>query len=119
MDFTLVSPKPNIFVNKPIKFSSRGNVYRIPLVHTDAKGNTVNNYEVWATKEVVQNHFNNPYETPREYQLRKFARQMYEKRLRSSGGRFSEKGMFVTTNQTTHGNPIMWPHIISDPEIKV
>lgn len=117
MNFSNVIPHPNISVNRPIKISTRGNVYKIPIIHTDNKGNTINNYEVWATKEAIQKHFGNVPENPKEYQMRKFARQMYERRLRT--GRPPEKGMFVSSNQTTHGNPNMWPNNLIDPEAKI
>ena len=119
MNIGALVPPPNITTSRPVRISPRGNVFKIPIVHTDTNGNPTNNYEVWTTKEAVQQHFQNTTETPREYQYRKFARQMYEKRLRSTNGAMMEKGMFVTTNETTHGNPQMWPHTISHPEVKV
>jgi hypothetical protein len=120
MNFSSVIPQPNIHVNRPVKVSARGNVYKIQIAHHDDSGKPLRNFEVWATKEAIQKHFVGMDENPREYQMRKFARQMYEKQLRntSATGQMPHSGVFVTTQQTVKGNPNMWPHTITDPEAK-
>lgn len=119
MNFSTVVPQPNIQINRPEKLSAKGNMYKIGIKHSDENGNHVRDYEVWATKEAVQQHFQGTTENPREYQLRKFARQMYEKRMRSSNGQIKEGGMLATSKDITHGNPKLWPHTLSHPEIKI
>jgi hypothetical protein len=119
MNIGVLAPQPNIAINRPMRVSLKGNVYKIPVTHTDASGKAINNYEVWTTREAVQKHFDNSYGAPKEYQMRKFARQMYEKRLRASNGIPQEKGIFVTSDSATHGNPAMWPHTLVHPEIKI
>ena len=94
-------------------------MYKIPIVHHDAEGNHVGNYEVWATREAVQKHFEGTTEMPRDYQLKRFARQMYEKQIRSHGGRLPQAGMLATTEGVTHGNPKLWPHTLVHPEVKI
>jgi hypothetical protein len=110
---------PNISVNRPQRVSLRGNVFKIPLTHTDGQGNKVGDYEIWTTKEAMQKHFNDMKETPREYQMRKFARQMYEKQLRSSNGKLQHNGLFVTSDSVIRGNAKLWPHTLVHPEIKM
>ncbi|MBA3723426.1 MAG: hypothetical protein H0W89_00835 [Candidatus Levybacteria bacterium] len=112
-------PQPNIQINRPEKVSNKGNLYRMAIDHKDSNGNQVRSYEVWATKEAVQQHFNGITENPREYQLRKYAKMMYEKRMRSSGGHMAEAGMLATSQDVTHGNPKMWPMTLSHPEVKL
>src|ERR1700691_4770778 len=120
MNFQAILPPPNIVVNRPKKISNNGNLYRIPITHTNAETNTVNNFEVWTTKEAIQKHFAGMMtEEPKEYELKKFARQMYEKQLRSSGGRMEHKGILVTSDSITHGNPSLWPNNISHPEVRI
>ena len=82
-------------------------------------GKTSNNYEIWTTREAVQQHFQGLTEEPKEYQLKKFARQLYEKQLRTAGGgKLQHKGILVTSDSITHGNPLLWPNNISHPEVK-
>jgi hypothetical protein len=101
------------------KISNTGNLFKIPIIHTSTDGKTKQNFEVWTTREAVQQHFEGLSEEPRAYQLKKFARQLYEKQLRTSaGGKLQHKGIFVTTNSVTHGNPVLWPNNISHPEVK-
>jgi hypothetical protein len=119
MNIGAIIPQVNISTNRPTRISLKGNVFKIPITHTDSNGKTLNKYEVWTTQEAVQKHFENTIGAPKEYQMRKFARQMYEKRIRASNGIPVEKGLFVTTNSATHGNPNLWPHTIMDPEAKV
>jgi hypothetical protein len=119
MNFAVAMPQPVISVSRPVKVSTHGNVYKIPVMHKSEDGKTVNNYEIWATKEAVQQHFTGMTETPREYQLRKFARQTMEKQLRSTSGNMEHKGILVTTDAISHGNPKLWPHTISHPEVKL
>ena len=120
MNFSAIMPQPNIAINRPQKVSAKGNLYKIPITHTSADGKDINTYEIWATKEAVQQHLGSVgNELPKEYELRKFARQMYEKQMRSSNGFMEHKGMLVTTDNITHGNPHLWPHTISHPEVKL
>jgi hypothetical protein len=119
MNIGSVIPSVNINVNRPKKVSANGNMYKMEIKHTDENGNHVRDYQVWATKEAVQQHFMNTAENPKEYQLRKFARQMYEKRMRSSGGMMKEGGMLATSQDVTHGNPKLWPSTLSHPEVKL
>lgn len=117
MNFSSIMPRPNISISRPMKISPKGNMYKIPVTHhTDT---SQNNYEIWTTKEAVQKHFDGMTDTPREYQLRKFARQMYEKQMRSRNGSLPQKGILVTTDDVSHGNPKLWPHTISHPEVKL
>ena|SRR5258708_30910952 len=121
MNIGALIPPPNIGINKPIKISPRGNLYKIQVSHrSNTDNNKVNNYEIWTTKEAVQKHFGETQEDPKEYQLKKFARQMYEKQLRSSShGLMQHKGMLVTSESITHGDPRLWPNTISHPEVKI
>lgn len=123
MNVGALVPPPNIMVNKPIKISPKGNVYKMQIIHTNPADDTVKHYEVWTTKEAVQKHFAGFGEPtgnyPKEYELKKFARQMYEKQLRSNNGRVSHKGIFITTDSITHGDPRLWPMVIAHPEVKV
>lgn len=123
MNIGAIIPPPNIVVNKPVKISPKGNVYKIQIAHKNPNDDKMNNFEVWATKEAVQKHFagfGEPTgEYPKEYELKKFAKQMYEKQLRSNNGRFQHKGMFVTTDNITHGDPRLWPTVIAHPEVKM
>lgn len=120
MNIGAIIPPPNFGVNRPVKISPKGNLYKIPIQHYNNEGGTGKTYEIWATKEAVQKHFYGMTETPKEYQLKKFARVMYEKQLRSSSqGLMQHKGMLVTTDSVTHGNPDLWPSNISHPEVKI
>jgi hypothetical protein len=121
MNIGAIQPKPNIAILRPKKVSNTGNLFKIPIVHRSIDGKTTNNYEIWTTREAVQQHFQNQMmsEEPKAYELKKFARQLYEKQLRTaSGGKLQHKGIFVTTDSITHGNPILWPNNISHPEVK-
>ena len=117
MNFSSVIPQPNVMVSRPVKVSATGNMYKIPLVHTEANGES-RNYEVWATKEAIQQHFVGQTDSPKEYQMRKFARQTYEKQLRNANGVLQHQGILVTTDHVSHGNPKLWPSTLSHPEIK-
>lgn len=120
MNFSALQPKPNIYTNRPVKISDKGNLYKIPIYHQSNEGKT-KGYEVWATKEAIQQHFVGqiaPNENPREYQMRKFARAMYEKSMRKTQGNLPHTGILVTTDSTTHGNPKLWPNTLAHPEIK-
>ena len=121
MNIGAIIPPPNIGVSNPIKVSPRGNLYKMSINHTNGEGKNVNKYEVWATKEAVQKHFEGMMigEEPKDYELKKFARQMYEKHMRSSGGQLQHKGMLVTTDNVTHGDPRLWPSTLSHPEVKI
>jgi hypothetical protein len=121
MNFSAVMPQPTISVYQPHKVSPRGNLYKIPITHASEDGKTTHNFEIWATKEAVQQHFQNNLTTeePKSYELKKFARQMYEKQLRSNNGQLQHKGMLVTTDNVTHGNPNLWPSALNHPEIKI
>jgi hypothetical protein len=122
MNFSAVMPQPTISIYQPHKVSATGNLYKIPIMHTTADGKNTHNFEIWATKEAVQKHFQNSTisDEPKSYELKKFARQMYEKQLRSSGGQMQQhKGMLVTTDNITHGDPRLWPSALSHPEVKI
>ncbi len=119
MNIRAIVPPPNIGVAKPIKISPQGNLYKIQVNHKNLTDASIKNFEVWATKEAIQQHFDNMTDEPKEYQLKKFARQMYEKQLRVSGGQLQHQGILVTTDKITHGNPLLWPHTISHPEVKM
>jgi hypothetical protein len=112
-------PPPNIGVTRPIKVSPRGNLYKIQISHRNNSDDTVKKFEVWTTKEAVQQHLGGTTENPKEYELKRFAKQMYEKQLRGTGGRMEHKGMLVTTNNVIHGDPRLWPNTLSHPEVKV
>ena len=114
-------PQPTITVYQPHKVSTTGNLYRIPVIHKSSDGNQTHNFEIWATKEAVQQHFQNTTgEEPRAYELKKFARQMYEKQLRISKPQIQQNGgMLVTTDRITHGDPKLWPNALNHPEIKI
>lgn len=121
MNIGALAPTPNAHYtfNRPQKVTEKGNLYRIPLTHHTEDGQT-NNFEVWTTREAVQKHFEHITgdAQPREYQLRKFAQKMYEKQMRSHYGSMQHKGILVTTDNVTKGNPKLWPHTLSHPEIK-
>ncbi|HVA96555.1 MAG TPA: hypothetical protein VND99_02780 [Candidatus Acidoferrales bacterium] len=119
MNFGGIIPKPNIMINRPKKISNTSNLYKIPISHTSLDGKTTNQYEIWTTREAVQQHFQGLTEEPKEYELKKFARQLYEKQLRSSKGPLQHKGILVTSDSVTHGNPLLWPNNISHPEVKL
>ena len=120
MNFSAVMPQPTISVYQPHKVSNTGNLYRIPVIHKSSDGNQSKNFEIWTTKEAVQQHFQNTTgEEPRAYELKKFARQMYEKQLRSNNGKIQHKGILVTTDNVTHGDPALWPHALNHPEVKI
>src|ERR1700733_411369 len=107
MNIGAIIPPPNYGVNKPIKISPKGNLYKVQIQHYNNEGlkETPKPYEIWATKEAVQKHFYGMTENPRDYQIKKFARVMYEKHLRSSAkGLMEHRGMLVTTDSVTHGN---------------
>ena len=118
MNFSSVIPQPNIIINRPMKVSPKGNLFKIPISHMSADGKSMNNIEIWATKEAVQKHLNGTTGEPHSYELIKFARQTYEKQLRSNNGQLPHKGILVTTDSVTHGDPRLWPSTISHPEIK-
>jgi len=121
MNFSSAMPQPTISIYQPHRVSPKGNLYKIPMMHTSADGTKTHNFEVWATKEAVQQHFQNTLTTgePKSYELKKFARQMYEKHLRSNNGQLQHKGMLVTTDNVTHGDPRLWPSALSHPEVKI
>jgi hypothetical protein len=122
MNFSAVMPQPTISVYQPHKISARGNLYKIPMMHSSSDGKQSHNFEIWATKEAVQQHFQGATTTeePKPYELKKFARAMYEKQLRSSGGQIQQhKGMLITSDNITHGDPRMWPGAINHPEVKI
>lgn len=104
-------------VNRPVKVSPHGNLYKIPMMHQMDNGEQ-KHFEVWATKEAIQKHFIGQTESPKEYQMRKFARAMYEQTMRKTNGQMPHQGMLVTTDNVTHGNPKLWPSTLAHPEIK-
>lgn len=121
MNFSSAMPQPVISINQPLKISPRGNLFKIPITHTSEDGKSTRNFEIWATKEAVQQHFQNNLMTgePKSYELKKFARQMYEKQLRSNNGQLQHNGMLITTDNVTHGDPRLWPSALNHPEVKI
>lgn len=123
MNIGAIIPPPNIATSRPIKISPNGNLYKIPISHLSSDGKTTNTVEVWTTKEAVQKHmagYGQPTgDTLKEYELKKFARQTYEKQFRSNNGALQHKGIFVTTDSISHGDPRLWPSTISHPEVKI
>jgi hypothetical protein len=114
-----IPPKPTFRISRPVRVSPGGNLYKINVGHYGQDNNHVRNYEVWATKEAVQNHFQGMLGEPKEYELKKFARRVYEDRLRVSNHQPQEKGVLISSTQKVHGDPTPWPHSIQDPEIKI
>ncbi len=112
-------PSHGVAVSRPILVNPKGNLYKMKINHYDGDNTHVRDYEVWATKEAVQKHFNGITEDPNAYQLKKFAHQMYNSRLKETGGNPVEKGAFMSSSQKIHGNPTLWPRAIIDPEMKV
>lgn len=121
MNFAPLIPPPNVGVSKPIRISPHGNLYKMSISHMSNDGKNVNQYEVWATKEAVKKHFDGMIigEDPKDYELKKFARQTFEKQMRGSGGNLQHKGVLVTSDNVMHGNPALWPSNLSHPEIKI
>lgn len=121
MNIGALTPSPNAHyaINRPQKITDKGNLYRVQLTHQTEDGQK-NNFEVWTTREAVQKHFEpiTGNAQPRDYQLRKFAKLMYEKQMRSHNGVLQHKGILVTTDHVTKGDPKLWPHTLSHPEIK-
>lgn len=117
MNFSALAPRPNMMVSRPVKVTPRGNLYKIPMTHMQNNGEQ-KQFEVWATKEAIQKHFIGQTEAPKEYQMKKFARAMYEKSMRQNNGQLQHQGMLVTTDNVEHGNPKLWPSTLSHPEIK-
>jgi len=112
-------PQGGIRVSRATKFSPKGNLYKMSIGHFGEDNKPVRNYEVWATKEAVQKHFDGMTGEPKNYQLQKFARRVYEDRLRVSNHNPAEKGVLVSTTQNIHGDPALWPKSLNDPEVKV
>ena len=120
MNIGALVPPPNIGITRPIKVSPTGNLYKIQINHKNPDDNTTKNFEIWTTKQAVQKHFGSAStEDPKEYELKKFARQMYEKQIRGTGGRLEHKGILVTSDNIMHGDPRLWPSTLSHPEVKV
>jgi hypothetical protein len=117
MNIGVLQPRPTIMTHRPVKVTANGNLYKIPLTHQTDSGEE-KKFEVWATKEAIQKQFVGLQENPREYQMRKFARLMYEKSMRKTSGNLQHSGVLVTTDSMTHGNPKLWPNTLSHPEIK-
>lgn len=113
-----IPTRPSIRISQPVKMNHAGNLYKINIGHYGDNDQHVRNYEVWATKEAVQKHFNGLTGDPKNYQLQRFAKRVYEDRLRVTNHNPSEQGVLVSSTQKIHGSPTMWPHTISDPEIK-
>lgn len=116
---TPLPPKSSIRISKPVRINKTGNLYKINIGHFGQDNNHVRDYEVWTTKEALQNHFQGLLGEPKDYQLKKFAKRVYEDRLRISNHNPPEKGVLVSSTQKIHGDPVNWPHTIQDPEIKV
>lgn len=112
-------PSHTVSFATPKLMSPTGNIYKMKMSHYGVDSSHVRDYEVWATKEAIQKHFNGTAEEPNKYQLKKFARQMYDSRLKATGGAPKENAMFMSSSQSVHGDPRMWPHAIIDPEMKI
>ena len=112
-------PQSSFRITRPVKVSPTGNLYKINIGHYGGDDQHVRNYEVWTTKEAVQQHFAGMTGEPKDYQLQRFARRVYEDRLRVSNRQPAEKAVLVSSTQKVHGNPAMWPQTIRDPEVKV
>lgn len=122
MDLSVLQPLPPqsaIRVSRPVKISPRGNLYKINIGHFGEDNQHIRNYEVWATKEAVQNHFQGITGEPKNYQLQRFAKRVYEDRLRVSNHHPAEKAVLVSSTQKIHGDPTQWPQSIQDPEVRV
>ena len=120
MDSNFYRPQSSgIQINRPVKVSDKGNLYKVQINHFDPAG-AKSKYEVWTTHEAVQKHFKDMgmEGIPETYQMQKFARHIYDQQLRKSGGLPTHPGIFVSTTQQTHGNPHLWPHTLNDTEIK-
>lgn len=114
-----LSQQGAIKVSRPVKYSNTSNLYKINIAHAGEDNKHIRNYEVWATKEAVQKHFEGMTGEPKKYQLQKFARGVYEDRLRGTNNNPTEQGILVSSTQNTHGNPAHWPSSITDPEVKI
>lgn len=123
MNLSVLQPLPpqsSFRITRPVKVSPTGNLYKINIGHFGQDDQHVRNYEVWTTKEAVQKHFGNLTGEPKDYQLQRFARRVYEDRLRVSPNRQpAEKAVLVTSSQKVHGNSNMWPQTIQDPEVRI
>ncbi len=119
MDMSILHPMPTYQMSKPIKVTARGNLYKINIVRNNPNGPQTKPVELWTTKEAVQKHFENIIGAPHDYELKKFARITMEKQLRTHNGNLPHQGMLVTTDNVTHGDPKLWPHTLSHPEIKL
>lgn len=123
MNFAALQPRPQMQTSRPQRVGSMGgSVFKMQINHPDETGQTTRKYEVWATKEAVEKHFAETGEArPQDlkaYHYQKYARQMYEHRLRNTGGQPQEKGVFVSSTQNIHGDPKLWPHTVVDPDVK-
>jgi len=107
-------------VAPPVKVNDKGNLFKVQIYHPDSSGQRTTPFEVWTTHEAVQKHFKDigMEGLPEVYQMQKFARHVYDEQLRKSGGAPTQKGIFVSTTQQTHGDPHLWPHTLNDTEIK-
>ncbi len=119
MNFASIAPRPVYrSMSRPVKVSPNGNMYKIAVARNDASGNTIQNHEIWMTKEAVQKHFGGMTEDPKNYQLMQFAKHVYDKQLLTANGKLPHNGILVTSNSTMHGNTKLWPSTLVHPEIK-
>ena len=116
-------PSAGTYINRPIKVSPHGNIYKIPINHSTQDGQ-VKKFEVWTTTQAMQKHLSDSgmiahNEMPKTFQMRKFAKQAYEKELRTKNGVLPHSGILVASNDVQLGNPKLWPATISHPEFKI
>lgn len=123
MNFAAIQPRVQMTTSRPQRVGSMGgSVFKMQINHPDEAGQNTKKYEVWTTKEAVEKHFAETGEARpqdiKSYHYQKYARHMYENRLRSTAGKPEEKGVFISSTQQVHGDPKLWPHTIVDPDIK-
>ena len=119
MNFAALAPRPIIpMMSRPIKVTPKGNMFKVIVNRPAVEGQSVQNHEIWMTKEAVQQHFSGMKTDPENYQIKQFAKHTYQKALRSANGNLQHNGLLVTTEGVSHGNTSLWPHTISHPEVK-
>jgi hypothetical protein len=106
-------PPGGLAVGRPHVMNKAGNLYKIPI-HTPTETNPNKKYEIWATKQAIQQHFPG-LETPTPHHFEQFARTYYQKALENPE-HARHPGVFISTTQKVHGNPKLFPSTINDPE---
>lgn len=110
---------PKVTITKPMVMNKLGNLYKTEIKHVD-NNNKPYNYQVWMTKGAVKSHFPGLEDNQiTRYHLQAFAKNSHEKFMRATGGRAPEKqGIFISSTQQIHGNPKVWPTVLTDPELR-